>query len=301
MEDDKDSKFRQTQRPLVFGEVLFDTFPDGSSVLGGAPFNVAWHLKGFGLNPLFISRVGHDENGRIVEQRMLDWGMDLAGLQHDSQHETGKVSIELNEGQPSFTILPEQAYDFIDQAQSLALVKNSSAALLYHGSLISRHPVSQAALSALRQLKIPVYVDINLREPWWDTDTIEAAIKQATWVKLNDEEIKLVSKQADLHVAAREMIQQYSLEWIIVTKGADGAFIATRDQLIECQPVKVEKIVDTVGAGDAFSAVTLYGIINNWSLQKIINLAVDFAAQICKVRGATINDKLFYKNILQAW
>ena len=298
MEDDKNPKAEHSQSPVIFGEVLFDAFPDGSSVLGGAPFNVAWHLQGFGLTPLFISRVGNDENGRLVEQRMLDWGMNTSGLQHDPEHDTGKVSIELNQGQPSFTILPEQAYDYIEQAQSLALVENSAPLLLYYGSLINRHPVSKASLSALRQLAIPAYVDINLRQPWWDMATVDAAIHQASWLKLNDDEISLVCK---LHLAAKELIQKYSLEWVIVTKGADGAFIATKDQVIECEPVKVETIADTVGAGDAFSAVTLYGIINNWSLQTILNHAVEFAAQICMVRGATVNDKQFYQHILETW
>ena len=301
MEDGKHPKAENIQRPIVFGEVLFDTFPDGTSVLGGAPFNVAWHLTGFGLDPLFISRVGDDEKGREVARLMHDWGMDNAGLQRDSEHDTGKVSIELNQGQPSFTILPEQAYDYIDLDQSLALVQNSSASLLYYGSLINRHPVSGNSLSALRRLGIPAYVDINLRKPWWDLESIEGVIQQASWLKLNDDEISIVCEQQDLHLAAKQLIQKYGLEWVIVTKGADGAFVATKDQVIECEPVKVDSIADTVGAGDAFSAVTLCGIIHHWPLQTILNRAVEFAAQICAVRGATVNDKQFYQHILDTW
>ena len=302
MEDDKYPKAENTQRPIIFGEVLFDTFPDGSAVLGGAPFNVAWHLTGFGVNPLFISRVGDDENGHTVKQLMLNWGMDVSGLQQDTEHETGKVSIELNQGQPSFSILPEQAYDYIQKQQSLALVeKNSPTSLLYYGSLVNRHPVSSASLSALRQLNISTYVDINLREPWWDKEMIDGVIQQASWLKLNDDEISIVCEQQDVHLAAKHLIQKYGLEWVIVTQGADGAFIATKAQTIECAPVKVETIADTVGAGDAFSAVTLYGIINHWPLQAILKRAVEFAAQICAVRGATVNDKQFYQHIMDTW
>ncbi len=72
------------QRPIIFGEVLYDTFPDDAAVLGGAPFNVAWHLQGFGLQPLFISRVGTDELGAQVIADMQAWGMDLRGVQRDS-------------------------------------------------------------------------------------------------------------------------------------------------------------------------------------------------------------------------
>ncbi len=280
---------------------MFDTFPDGSSVLGGAPFNVAWHLKGFGLDPLFISRIGADDKGQDVRQKMLDWGMDVSGLQQDSQHNTGTVTIELKDGQPSFTILPKQAYDFIEQEKSLELVKKHSASLLYFGTLINRHDVSKNTLSAIRKLNIPTFVDINLRTPWWNESTIADAIKNTNWVKLNDDEIRLVTKQDDLAVAAKVLINQYSLSWIIVTKGAEGAFIATEDQILECQPAKVDHIVDTVGAGDAFSSVTLYGIVQNWPLQTILQRAVEFAAQVCMVRGATIHDQSIYQQTLEKW
>lgn len=301
MEDKLESKYGQDHRPVIFGEVLFDTFPDGSSVLGGAPFNVAWHLKGFGLDPLFISRIGADEKGHEVRQQMLDWGMDVSGLQQDPQHNTGTVTIELKDGQPSFTILPKQAYDYIEQEKSLELVNNFSASLLYFGTLINRNDVSKNTLSAIRKLDIPTFVDINLRAPWWNSETVNESIEHTSWVKLNDDEIRLVTKQDDLAAAAKELINQYSLSWIIVTKGAEGAFIATEDQIIECQPATVDSIVDTVGAGDAFSSVTLYGIVQDWPLQTILQRAVEFAAQVCMVRGATIHDKSVYQKTLEKW
>ena len=77
-----------TKRPLVFGEVLFDCFPDGAEVLGGAPFNVAWHLQGFGQEPLFVSRIGDDIRGNQIRAAMSDWGMSLSGLQLDTSHAT---------------------------------------------------------------------------------------------------------------------------------------------------------------------------------------------------------------------
>ena len=71
---------KKRNRPIIFGEVLFDCFPDGSRVLGGAPFNVAWHLQAFGAEPLFVSRVGNDPMGRKIRDAMLQWGMDTSGL-----------------------------------------------------------------------------------------------------------------------------------------------------------------------------------------------------------------------------
>ena len=122
-------------RPVVFGEVLFDTFPDGAAVLGGAPFNVAWHLQGFGLDPLFISRIGDDEPGTRVLDTMRAWGMDIRGLQVDDDHPTGKVQVSLDHGQPSFSILADQAYDFIELEAAVGAATRAAPALLYHGSL----------------------------------------------------------------------------------------------------------------------------------------------------------------------
>ncbi len=86
--------------PVIFGEVLFDRFPDGNSVLGGAPFNVAWHLQAFGARPLLISSVGDDELGAEIRQTMQDWGMDDSGLQTDAAHPTGTVEVSFNAGEP---------------------------------------------------------------------------------------------------------------------------------------------------------------------------------------------------------
>ena len=134
-------------QPVVFGEVLFDCFEDGSRVLGGAPFNVAWHLQAFGFSPLLISRVGDDPMGQQIRDTMQRWGMSVAGLQQDSAHPTGEVRISLSDGQPSFNILPDRAYDHI-RADMIPPVTPS---LTYHGSLGLRQPESAAALAELEQ------------------------------------------------------------------------------------------------------------------------------------------------------
>ena len=131
-------------RPLIFGEVLFDRFPDSSVVLGGAPFNVAWHLHAFGLKPLMVSRIGNDALGRRVEAAMRDWGMDCSGMQTDSTHPTGSVEVSFVEGEPSYEIAQGVAYDFIDA--SVLPQPDDGEWLLYHGSLALRHSCSAAAL-----------------------------------------------------------------------------------------------------------------------------------------------------------
>ena len=98
----------------VFGEVLFDHFPDGSRVLGGAPFNVAWHLQAFGQSPAFISRIGNDPEGDTIRRAMQAWGMRTDSLQIDTKHPTGRVMVELVDGEPAYDIVRPSAWDAIE-------------------------------------------------------------------------------------------------------------------------------------------------------------------------------------------
>ncbi len=125
-------------RPVVVGEVLFDVFPDGGRVLGGAPFNVAWHLHAFGLSPLVATRIADDARGEEILDTMNTWGMDRAGVQVDRTAPTGQVQVDLDHGSPSFSILPDQAYDRLDSMAAVAAVEGEELALAYHGTLIAR-------------------------------------------------------------------------------------------------------------------------------------------------------------------
>lgn len=293
-------------RPVIYGEVLFDTFPDSTSVMGGAPFNVAWHLQGFGLKPLLISRIGRDEQGNKVLQIMHDWGLDTQGLQIDDLHPTGAVMVSLDDGQPTFNIVPDQAYDFIEPQVVQEIVERTPVSLLYHGSLVARSHTSLDTLMTLRTItKKPVFVDINLRSPWWDHDIVDELVKHASWLKLNDDElIKLATDDnasQQLPDAARTIFDRYQLQLLIVTRGGEGAFIMNKDGRTDGYPVTVEQIADTVGAGDAFSAVTVLGLLYGWALEDILQRALQFASMICAVRGATIQDKDLYRTLLQQW
>ncbi|MDK2873302.1 MAG: fructokinase [Desulfomicrobiaceae bacterium] len=149
-------------RPILFGEALFDCFPDGKRILGGAPFNVAWHLTGLGNAPLFITRVGSDAPGMEVRRAMEDWGMDTRGVQVDPTLPTGSVRITFVHGEPQYDILAHQAYDAIDDP---LLPDTLRPAFLYHGSLAVRgagQTSSRATLQTLVQ---------KLRAPSFSTST----------------------------------------------------------------------------------------------------------------------------------
>ena len=288
-------------RVVVYGEVLFDRFPDGSAVLGGAPFNVAWNLRALGVDPLLVSRVGNDALGERILESMTQWGMRTAGLQVDDCHATGTVDVEIADGQPSFHIVADRAYDHIDERAIPAI---EGEPLLYHGSLICRGHESRRALQGLIDRCRPrIFIDVNLRSPWWEADLIHVLLKSAREVKLNEDElIELMPGQHPLEDQALRFLSRFAIERLHVTRGSRGALACTADgECREVRPASGVEVVDTVGAGDAFASVLILGQLLDWSLQETLTRAQEFAAAIVGLRGATITDRSFYKRFKQAW
>lgn len=291
-------------RPVVFGEVLFDVFPGDEATLGGAPFNVAWHLHGLGLRPLFISRVGEDARGRRVLDEMDRWGMDLAGLQRDPAHPTGEVRVTLDQGHPSYEILPDQAYDFVDAEAAAAAVATTDVAVLYHGTLALRNAVSRTVISRLRDAcDAPVFVDVNLRAPWWTRPIVDASLHAARWGKLNDEELALLTDGggAESRAQAEAFRARYALDALILTRGAGGADVVEAAARTETRASAVRDLVDTVGAGDAFAAVAIAGLLDGWPPARILARASRFASRICARRGAIAADLELYRSVVEEW
>jgi fructokinase len=287
-------------RPLIFGEVLFDIFPDGE-VMGGAPFNVAWHLQAFGLRPLFISRVGDDPFGRAIREAMEEWQMDLAGLQTDPVHSTGIVQVSLQGGEPTFEIKAGSAYDYIDAA---LLPEVPAGALLYHGSLALREAHSRVALQTLKERAQPrPFIDVNLRRPWWARETVLALMEGASWAKINADELALLAPEADTPAEQARLFQErFGLEGVFVTEGAAGAFTRDADgQLLRVAPRPAIRVVDAVGAGDALASVLILGLHKGWRLQQSLERAQALASAIVGQRGATVSDPAFYRPFIGAW
>ncbi|MEY3879916.1 MAG: hypothetical protein RIQ94_711 [Pseudomonadota bacterium] len=283
----------------IFGEALFDHFPDGQQVLGGAPFNVAWHLQAFAQSPCFISRVGQDAAGDKLKQAMQAWGMAIENLQVDSDYPTGTVRVIIDHDEPRYEILANQAYDFIASQQVIA-----QYSFIYHGTLALRSLVSKQTLQALTaHHQGKVFIDVNLRQPWWNTASVNRWLDQADWVKLNHEELSLLSPTPNtLPAAMRLFLAEHELEVLVVTCGSRGALALNKTgDFIDVAPTPNLAIVDTVGAGDGFSAILLLGLQLGWSLQLTMERAQSFASAIVTQTGGTIQNVNFYRPFLTAW
>ena len=286
-------------QPCIFGEVLFDQFPDGRRVLGGAPFNVAWHLQAFGEAPVFISRVGADEDGANILGGMQKWGMDVVGMQTDEKLPSGRVQVNIIDNEPQYDIVHPVAWDAIELPQSIPDIK-----LLYHGSLALRDDISRRACRRLRDLSPSlVFVDVNLRSPWWDREQVLEGIYDADWVKLNRAELdQLIPGTQQIRLRAEVLLEKFGLQGLLITNGSHGAELLTNTgEYLATRPARDILIKDTVGAGDAMASVMLLGILRGWPLEQALERAQEFASAMVGQRGATVQDISFYNAFTDRW
>ena len=290
-----------SQTIAIFGEVLFDQFPDGKVLLGGAPFNVAWHLTALGVNPCFISRVGNDDLGNSICEAMKYWGIATSQLQIDNQHPTGTVAVSIHQGEPEYTILDQQAYDFINTKQ---LNHNPNYAIIYHGALAMRHATTTEALNNLIACSnCKVFIDVNLRAPWWHQKAVDRLLRKTNWLKLNQQELEQLSaKNGTIETIMQWFMTRYRLELLIVTLGSQGAIaLNNQNEWVKVAPRRKLNIVDTVGASDAFAAIILLGLQKNWSLEETMTRAQDFASASITQQGAITKDTFFYQQFISNW
>jgi len=291
---------------LVIGEVLVDIFPNYTR-LGGAPFNFAYHLKHLGFPVRFVSRVGVDDNGRRLLERITKAGFNPDDIQIDDARPSGTVRVQLDQsGVPDFNITPNVAYDYIEYLPEThsSLIDNSK--LLYFGTLVQRTDHGFTQIQRFLQRKPTGYIslyDINLRPNCYSTTAIQASLLNANVLKLNTDELEACKAFADngrdTKTFVRYLMEKYTLDRVAVTKGSDGSELYTKDECILAAPVPVPSMVDTVGAGDAYAAMLAVGILENWSSQKTVSMAADFASRLCTIEGAIPESSDFYEPILE--
>jgi fructokinase len=225
---------------------------------------------------------------------MQRWGMRTDFLQTDPDLPTGCVTVSLDGGEPSFDIEEPSAWDAIATEP-----RPPPSTLFYHGTLAMRGQSAKAADNIIRAGKPDIiFLDVNLRPPWWQRHRVEDLLGQAHWVKLNGAELEELHGQPD----AESFMRAHAIEGLVLTRGADGAEIITAGgEHALARPAGDVTVVDTVGAGDAFASVIILGLINRWPLQQSAERAQDFATAIVGNRGATVSDADFYRAFLDAW
>ena len=282
----------------IFGEALFDVFPGGKKVAGGAPFNVAWHIHGFGAPVRFISRLGNDELGKAFFKLLKNADFPTQAIQQSKSKPTGQVEVTLDNGEPSYEIKQDVAYDEIAPDTF-----DEPYDLLYHGTLALRSETSLKALEAARTKAARVFMDVNLRDPFWEKSTVLSLAKNADWVKVNQDEFQILAGEPYNEESARALLSSLELEGLLITLGEKGAcvYTAADQQCATVLPKPQQGMVDAVGAGDAFSAVFIFGLLHNWPMQAIMSRAQSFASHILSIEGATSEDAEFYTPFRQAW
>jgi fructokinase len=217
--------------------------------------------------------------------------------------------VVLENGGHRFDILPDQAYDRVCADTTRDILAHHTPRIAYFGTLAQRSPGSrQAAQAFMQSVDCPLFLDINLRPPWIDRDSLAASLAAADIVKLNDAELAAVAalfgfrETVALEQAAR-LMQVYGPRQVLVTCGAEGSWLLREGGVVIRAPVPAQaaEIVDTVGAGDAYAAVFLLGTLMGWEPAVTLQRAGDYAAAICTVRGAAPPDRAFVDRFSQAW
>ncbi len=275
------------------GETLWDLLPNGPQ-LGGAPANFACHAKMLGARSRVVTRIGNDSLGHEILQRLNQMGIADGTVQMDDSVATGTATVQLNSnGVPQFTIRENVAWDQLELTPSaLAAVREAHAVCF--GSLAQRSPgagsVIQQLVAATPPWSLRVF-DINLRQNFYTQPIIEQSLGLANVLKLNDQELPVLDRLFHLGGSVKEQIAtlaaQFGLRVVALTRGNNGSLLYQTGGLWSDLPGSSIKVVDTVGAGDSFTAALVMGLLCNMPLDQVHRLAAEIADYVCSCQGAT--------------
>ena len=284
---------RSRPRPVAvgLGEVLWDLLPGGKQ-LGGAPANFAYHAQQLGAAGFVVSAVGNDALGHEIIARLRQLGLDTAHVAVDATRPTGTVSVSLDAAAvPSYVIHENVAWDFLQFNDDLAELA-ARADVICFGTLAQRgRPSSNCIIDVLTHAPRLRILDINLRQQYHSFETIDESLDFADVLKINDDEVAVVARLHNLQHPA-DLLQKvfacYDIDLIAVTRGSKGSALYSRDDdVVEHPGTPVQKLVDTVGAGDAFTAALAIGLLRGEPLDRINDAANRLAAYVCTQPGAT--------------
>ena len=294
---------REPQLVLGVGELLWDLLPEGPR-LGGAPANFSVMAGRLGSRAYILSRIGRDPLGEQALDILRPLPVETSAIQMDPRAETGRVTVTLNNGQPSYTIHEPAAWDFLDASEEWLLLAGRAAAICF-GSLAQRNSTSRATIQQLVAASgsgcIRVF-DVNLRVPFYTADILTESIALATVVKMNDTEVPQVLyllglatapapgepewDKTRLRYGAEKLLAEFPrLDLVVITCGGTGSLLVRRDEW-HAHPGIPVKLADTIGAGDAFTAAITNYLLRGSSLERLNEAGNQWGAFIASQPGA---------------
>lgn len=274
---------------IGIGEILWDLLPEGKH-LGGAPANFAYTANQLGNKGIICSRIGNDDFGREIPEQLKTKKLTFDSIQIDANKQTGIVKVVLREGQPSYEIIENTAWDYLELTEKWCKIAQKSDAVCF-GSLAQRNEVSGKTIREFVGLVKGLRIfDVNLRQNYFSAEILEKSFGLANVVKLNHEELPLVSKlfninSLNVQICLEKLIEMFELNLICLTRGSNGSLLKTKKEFSEHQGLKI-KVADTIGAGDAFTAGTTHGLLRDWELDKINEFANRVGAFVASNTGA---------------
>lgn len=274
------------------GEALWDCLPEGRKI-GGAPANFAYHAGQFGFRSLAVSAVGDDELGAEIVEKFKQ--RNLGHLLETVDYPTGTVQVTLDEkGIPCYEILEGVAWDNIPYSDRLDEIARNCRVVCF-GSLAQRNKVSRDTINrfidAMPESEDSLKVfDINLRQHFYSEEVIVESLKKCNILKINDEELVVVSRmfgypELSQTEACRRILETYGLKMLILTCGTDGSHVFTSEET-SFQPTPKVEVADTVGAGDSFTGAFIASILGGKSVSEAHKRAVEVSAYVCTQNGA---------------
>jgi fructokinase len=278
---------------LCVGEILWDALPAGL-FLGGAPFNVACHLRAAGVAATMVSRVGADHLGDEARQRAARYGVGTDLLQVDDTLATGFVRVHVGaDGNAEYDIVEPAAWDAIESTDEL-LGRAREARAIVFGTLAQRSAVTRATIDRVLESAALKVLDINLRAPYDDREIVRRSLERADVVKLNDVELRRLATwfalDGDQHAAVAKLAEMFDVSTVCVTRGRHGAALWRERRWSEHSGFDVE-VRDTVGAGDAFLAVLLAGMLTGVDDAALLQHANLIGAYVATQHGAVPEDQ----------
>ncbi len=283
---------RSYKNIICYGEILWDMLPTGA-VPGGAPLNVAIHLKKKGENPVLISKKGEDEDGDRLFQFITEAGLNGEFIQTDDKLPTSKVLIHLDKNRnATYEICEPVAWDNINWNNEIKKIAGE-AELIIFGSLASRNIITRKTLLEMLDSTDAIrLLDVNLRPPYDNNEWIEKLLHLSDFVKLNDDELVKIASWNNKSGKTLKLLEWFSEFYqcpeICVTRGANGAILYTENTIYEHPGFKVNA-VDTVGAGDSFLASLIANLSKNEHPQKALEHACATGAFVASQMGAVPN------------